>query len=120
MILSGVVRDERINPTLRTERERYAFACDIGTPRTELAMSWPGHDFSTIDEVWWPPVEEPADSIAGRALRFRGEMAAMPDWSDTLVVSHWGFILVMTGEKIGNGEWRRCDPRGPAPDGPVT
>ena len=29
----------------------------------------------------------------GRAALFRAEMAALPDWSDTLVVSHWGFIL---------------------------
>ena len=79
-----------INPIVR---ERYAFACDIGTPRTELERAWPEHDFSTIDEVWWPPIEEPADSVIGRAALFRAEMAALPDWSDTLVVSHWGFIL---------------------------
>jgi len=50
-----------------------------------------------------------------RAARFRAEMAELPDWSDTLVVSHWGFILAMTGERIGNGEWRRCDPTTTAP-----
>src|SRR6185295_10708137 len=35
-----------INPIVR---ERYAFACDVGTPRTELARTWPQHDFSAID-----------------------------------------------------------------------
>ena len=54
-----------INPIVR---ERYAFACDIGTPRTELERAWPEHDFSTIDEVWWPPIEEPAD-FGDRARR---------------------------------------------------
>ncbi|HYZ24816.1 MAG TPA: histidine phosphatase family protein, partial [Rhodopila sp.] len=27
-------------------RERYAFACDIGTARLELERCWPEHDFS--------------------------------------------------------------------------
>ena len=102
-----------INPIVR---ERYAFACDIGTPRTELERAWPEHDFSTIDEVWWPAIEEPAASVVGRAALFRAEMAALPDWSDTLVVSHWGFILSMTGQSVMNGEWLRCDPSAPPPE----
>ena len=35
-------------------RERAHFACDIGSCRTALAEAWPEHDFSAIDEVWWP------------------------------------------------------------------
>jgi broad specificity phosphatase PhoE len=102
-----------INPIVR---ERYAFACDIGTPRTELALAWPEHDFSTIDEVWWPAIEEPAESVIGRAALFRAEMAALTDWSDTLVVSHWGFILSLTGQSVMNGRWLRCDPTGSPPE----
>ncbi|MCW3473608.1 histidine phosphatase family protein [Limobrevibacterium gyesilva] len=101
-----------VNPIVR---ERYAFTCDVGSPRTELAMAWPDHDFSAIDEVWWPPIEEPAQSVVDRAALFRAEMAALPDWSDTLVVSHWGFILAMTGTKVTNGQWLRCDPTAAAP-----
>lgn len=101
-----------INPIVR---ERYKFACDIGTPRTELELAWPQHDFSTIDEIWWPPIEEPEAFILDRARLFRAEMAALPDWSDTLVVSHWGFILSMTGQRVMNGEWLRCDPTHPGP-----
>lgn len=101
-----------INPVVR---ERYAFACDVGTPRTELEQAWPEHDFSTVEEIWWPPVEESAESIIGRAALFRAEMAALPDWSDTLVVSHWGFILSLTGKSVTNGEWLRCDPTEAAP-----
>jgi glucosyl-3-phosphoglycerate phosphatase len=97
-------------------RERYAFACDVGTPRTELERAWPEHDFTTIDEVWWPAIEEPAGSVIGRAALFRAEMAALPDWSDTLVISHWGFILSMTGKSLTNGEWLRCDPNGAPPE----
>jgi broad specificity phosphatase PhoE len=102
-----------INPIVR---ERYAFACDIGTPRTELEQSWPDHDFSTIEEIWWPPIEEPADQVVGRAALFRAEMAALPDWSDTLVVSHWGFILSMTGQSITNCQMLRCDPNTSPPE----
>src|SRR4051812_45324735 len=49
-----------VNPVVR---ERYAFTCDIGTPRTELARDWPEYDFSHIDEIWWPQVEEPTRGV---------------------------------------------------------
>ena len=97
-------------------RERYKFACDIGSPRIELERDWGHRDFSGIDEVWWPAIEEPAASIIDRARLFRAEMSALADWSDTLVVSHWGFILSMTGTSVANGQWLRCDPTQPAPD----
>lgn len=106
--------DVIVNPIVG---ERYAFACDIGSPRSALERDWPHHDFTGIDEIWWPAVEEPVAGIAGRAARFRAEMSALADWSDTLVVSHWGFILAMTGQKVVNGQLLRCDPTGPAPDG---
>lgn len=96
-------------------RERYAFTCDVGRPRTDLALAWPEHDFSRIEEVWWPPAEETAESVLGRAARFRAEMAALPDWSDTLVVSHWGFLLALSGRSLENGQWLRFDPTAPAP-----
>ena len=40
-------------------RERYAFVCDIGSPRSDLMQTWPDHDFAAIDERWWPTEEEP-------------------------------------------------------------
>ena len=103
-----------VNPIIS---ERYAFVCDIGSPCSALARAWPELDFSHIENIWWPAMEEPVEGVAARAALFRAEMAALPDWSDTLVISHWGFILAMTGEKITNGEQRRCDPTLPAPDG---
>jgi len=102
-----------VNPVVR---ERYSFTCDIGSARTELEAAWPDHDFTAIEEVWWPSVDEPGASIIGRAALFRAEMAALPDWSDTLVVSHWGFILCMTGQSVMNGNWLRCDPTAAAPE----
>ncbi len=96
-------------------RERYAFKCDIGSPVQDLAKAWPGHDFSAIDDVWWPTQHEPEAHVIDRAARFRTEMAVRPDWQDTLVISHWGFILAFTGTSVGNGEWIRADPTAPAP-----
>ncbi len=64
-----------VNPIVR---ERYAFACDIGTPRTELERAWPEHDFSGLDEVWWPVIEEPAEAVQARATLFRAELGALP------------------------------------------
>jgi broad specificity phosphatase PhoE len=60
-----------INPIVR---ERYAFACDVGTPRAELERAWPEHDFSTIDKS------------GGRPLRSRlhrwsiGLRCSVPKW----------------------------------------
>ncbi len=88
-------------------RERYAFVCDVGSRRSALEAAWPGHDFSVIEEVWWPGGEEPKAQVERRAGAFRTEMAASPEWHRTLVVSHWGFILALTGRQIGNGEWLR-------------
>ncbi|MCO6419668.1 histidine phosphatase family protein [Siccirubricoccus sp. KC 17139] len=99
-----------------TVRERYAFSCDIGSPRTQLALAFPELDLRHLEEVWWPAVEEPDEQIEARARLFRAEMAALTDWQDTLVVSHWGFILAMTGERAVNGQILRCDPTAPPPE----
>ena len=96
-------------------RERYAFKCDIGSPVADLRQAWPGHDFSAIEEVWWPGEAEPEAQVVVRAGRFRAAMAADPAWKGTVVVSHWGFILAMTGTSVANGHWLRCDPTAPAP-----
>ena len=97
-------------------RERYAFTCDVGSPVSLLAPAWPTHDFSHMDDVWWPEVEEPAMEVEARAALFRTEMAALPDWRSTLVVCHWGFIMSLTGVSMQNGTWMRLDPTAPAPD----
>jgi broad specificity phosphatase PhoE len=97
-------------------RERFGLACDIGTGRERLTGAWPAHDFSTIEERWWPDAHETPTEVTDRAKTFRQQMAAMPDWQETLVVSHWGFILCMTGQSINNGEMIVCDPAGPLPE----
>ena len=96
-------------------RERYAFKCDIGSPVADLQQAWPGHDFTAIDEVWWPTQNEPEAHVIDRANAFRAEMAAHPDWEHTVVVSHWGFIMALTGISVVNGQWLRLDPTEPPP-----
>lgn len=96
-------------------RERYAFTCDVGSPISRLAQDWPHHDFTAVEERWWPSEEEPAEAVAARARYFRGEMALLDDWPHTVVVSHWGFIMSMTGQSVHNGQWLRCDPTEPEP-----
>ncbi|TPG53505.1 histidine phosphatase family protein [Roseomonas nepalensis] len=98
-------------------RERYAFKCDVGSPRDALAEAWPEHDFAHLEAVWWPQEEEGGDSVLSRARLFRGEMRERPDWPHTVVVCHWGFILAMTGQSVMNGQWLRVDP---TEEGPLT
>ncbi|MCU0887122.1 MAG: histidine phosphatase family protein [Rubritepida sp.] len=98
-----------------TVRERYAFSCDIGSPVSRLRAAWPHVGFHAIEEVWWPPVEEPEDQVLARAALFRAEMAALDDWAHTLVVSHWGFILAFTGQSVMNGDMIEADPTAGAP-----
>ena len=68
-----------------------------------------------VDDIWWPAAEEPEESIIARAAHFRAMLAERHDWTNTLVVSHWGFILSLTGQSVANGQWLRCDPTEPAP-----
>ncbi len=91
-------------------RERFHFVCDIGTPCSLLAPDWPEHDFTGIEEIWWPQATEPAEAVVDRAQNFRRECAGRPDWMHTFVVSHWAFILALTGQSLENGEWIRFDP----------
>jgi broad specificity phosphatase PhoE len=91
-------------------RERYHFSCDIGSPPAKLAEAWPDHAFDHLDEVWWPSATESVESVDARAAAFRAEMAADPAWRTTLVVSHWAFLLALTGQSLENGQWIRFDP----------
>jgi broad specificity phosphatase PhoE len=91
-----------INPVIR---ERAHFTCDIGSPRSVLSAAWPAHDFGGLDEVWWPEGTEPEEAVVARAAAFRAEMAACGGWDHTMIVSHWAFLLTLTGVSLQNGEW---------------
>jgi broad specificity phosphatase PhoE len=91
-------------------RERAAFACDIGTPTDQLATRFPQHDFAHLPRRWWHEGIEAEEETVRRANEFRTLIAARPDHPTTLLVSHWAFILALTGESLGNGEFIEYDP----------
>lgn len=91
-------------------RERRAFSCDVGTPRSELGRRWTGLDFAHLDEQWWPDGEESETEVARRGADFRAGMLKVHDWAEIAVITHWGFVRGLTGELLGNCETLRFDP----------
>ena len=91
-------------------RERAAFVCDVGSPPELLAARFPHHDFGHLPRQWWHAGIESTTATNARANAFRVRMAARDDSATTLLVSHWAFILALTGRSIENGEILRWDP----------
>jgi broad specificity phosphatase PhoE len=96
-------------------RERAAFTCDIGSVPADLARRFPQHDFAHLPETWWPEGMESQEETIARADAFRSIMAERDDNETILLVSHWAFILALTGISLANGEILQYDPRSPAP-----
>jgi broad specificity phosphatase PhoE len=91
-------------------RERAAFSCDVGSAPDLLAERFPHHDFDHLPRQWWHRGLEPVELTVARADTFRSTMAARDDSTTTLLVSHWAFILALTGRSLGNGELLQYDP----------
>ena len=96
-------------------RERAAFACDIGSPPELLAARFPQHDFSHLPVRWWHEGVESTAETTERAAVFRAFMTTRENSATTLLVSHWAFILALTGVSVGNGQVLEYDPHLPAP-----
>src|SRR5262249_22092883 len=47
-------------------RERAAFSCDIGTPRSRLAARWPQLSFDHVEEIWWSSAIETEAELGRR------------------------------------------------------
>jgi len=90
-------------------RERKAYSCDVGSPASVIAAEWPHLDFSHLPEIWWPAADESHPEVSARAREFRTHIHASEDWDNTMVVSHWGFLLGFTGVPFENGEWRKLE-----------
>ena len=97
-------------------RERTAFVCDIGSPPEVLAERFPHHDFAHLPRRWWHQGIESSEETRARALSFRSLMADREDSATTLLVSHWAFILALTGRSAGNGEILEYDPSEEPPE----
>lgn len=97
--------------------ERAAFQCDIGTPASALRRDWPQLALDHIEETWWPTLVETEAALELRCRGFRSTMAALADWSGTLVVTHWGFIRGLTGHTVDNAQLVTFDPTADHPGG---
>jgi glucosyl-3-phosphoglycerate phosphatase len=91
-------------------RERAAFSCDVGSAPDLLAERFPHHNFDHLPRQWWHRGLEPVELTVARANTFRSTMAARDDSATTLLVSHWAFILALTGRSLENGELLQYDP----------
>lgn len=91
-------------------RERAAFTCDIGSPPEFLSARFPHHNFAHLPSAWWSEPVESLEATTQRADKFRELMATRKDAKTTLLVSHWAFILALTGKSLENGEIIEYDP----------
>ncbi|MDB6083459.1 MAG: hypothetical protein JWN43_1340 [Gammaproteobacteria bacterium] len=100
-------------------RERAAFVCDVGSAPVLLAARFPHHDFAHLPVQWWHDGVETLEDTVARADAFRALMTARDDSTTTLLVSHWAFLLALTGISLTNGELADYDPSSEAPQGIV-
>jgi broad specificity phosphatase PhoE len=91
-------------------RERAAFTCDIGSPPELLSARFPHHDFKHLPSQWWSDRVETLEATTQRADQFRELMMRRKDTGTTLLVSHWAFILALSGKSLENGEILEYDP----------
>lgn len=91
-------------------REQAAFACDIGSAPGLLSARFPSHDFDHLPAQWWHEGVETTEQTQHRADGFRRFMAAREDSKTTLLVSHWAFLLALTGVELANGEIIEYEP----------
>ena len=100
---------------LHEVRERAAFTCDVGSTPDVLATRFPQHDFAHLPRQWWHEGTEPLEATIARANNFRSLMSTRTDSDTTLLVSHWAFLLALTGVSLENAEIMEYDPASPAP-----
>ncbi len=98
-------------------RERAAFVCDVGSAPDLLARRFPQHDFAHLPRQWWHAGIEPQQATIARADAFRARIAARADSATTLLISHWAFILALSGRSAENGEILEYDPAQAPPEG---
>ena len=55
-------------------------------------------------------MDETEADVRERARSFQLRAAAWADWREIAVVSHWGFLLRLTGKSLTNAEHLPFDP----------
>jgi glucosyl-3-phosphoglycerate phosphatase len=91
-------------------RERAAFTCDVGSHPDLLATRFPHLEFEHLPSQWWSEPVETLEATQKRADDFRARMANRGDARTTLLVSHWAFILALSGRSLSNGDIVEYDP----------
>lgn len=91
-------------------RERKWFVCDVGAHPQVLGQRFPQHEFGHLPARWWHEGDESEEETLARADEFRALMVGREDAVTTLVVSHWAFILALTGVSVENGAMIEYDP----------
>jgi glucosyl-3-phosphoglycerate phosphatase len=89
----------RVEPLVR---ERAVFSCDVGSPPGELERLWPGLDFGHLEQRWWGELEESEANLLERCRAFRADTDTLPDRDRVAVITHYGFILGITGLAVPN------------------
>src|SRR3984957_2276638 len=97
-------------------RERAAYVCDVGRAPAALAARFPRHDFAHLPAQWWHSSVETLEETTARADAFRTLIAARSDRATTLLISHWAFILALSGRSVSNGEFFEYDPTEDSPE----
>ena len=92
-------------------RERFAYACDVGTCASALARQWPGIAFDALSEEWWPAAEEPHDAFYERCGDFHRDMLDERDYAGIAVVTHREVIRALAGTLLQPGDFIRCPAR---------
>ncbi len=72
---------------------------------------WPGLNFDHLDEEWWSGETESDAEVRARCARFGADAATWPDGREVVVITHWGFVLALTGVSLRNGECVAFAPR---------
>lgn len=90
-------------------RERFAFSCDVGTPASRLRRLFPDLDLDHLPEIWWSTRVESDEAVALRVHALRRRLAADSAPRPLLVVSHWGLLRALTGERLDNAQILRLE-----------
>ncbi|MDI9350040.1 MAG: histidine phosphatase family protein [Candidatus Symbiobacter sp.] len=93
--------------------EHCMYHCDMGSDPEELAALWPHRDFAHLQPNWWlrqrPIFTETRQQVRQRCEKFQAKAAGWPDRHQVMLVSHWGFIITLTGLDLGNASVLRLE-----------
>jgi glucosyl-3-phosphoglycerate phosphatase len=91
--------------------ERLFSSCDVGRSPADLAIDFPGINFTHLDDVWWHTGEdanggfafEPDDAFQARVSRYNAALAKRPE-QRIAVVGHGLFFEAVCGRHLDNCE----------------